>query len=105
MQFKSPDGKIRVSTVGDCFVDDTEHGVNVQTTISSQNLLQHLQLNDQKHTYYWHVTGGRIAVDKCSWYHLSFHYDNGISTPVETNFCLETAPDYVSQKLQFPNIL
>ena len=102
MRYFSPDKQIQVNTIGDCFVDDTEHGVNVQPDISPSELLQHIQTNDQKHTFYWHVTGGRIAIDKCSWYYLSFDLSKGIPYPIETNDQLETAPDYSSPTIVVP---
>ena len=102
MRYQSPDRSIIVSTIGDCFVDDTEHGVNVQTNITQNQLIQQIQHNDQKHTFYWHVTGGRIAVDKCSWYHLTFDYKKGAPNPIESSYNLETSPDYISPKITVP---
>ena len=102
MKFTNPKKNLGVRSIGDCFVDDTEVGVNVQDEIIEDELHRNASAMDKKHTYFWHVNGGRIAVDKCSWYHLKFKFKNGVPIPVETSEVLITKPSYQDEKILVP---
>jgi len=105
MVFCNPDGSIRVETFGDYFVDDTELGTSEMGKDPNITIIQQAQLNDQKHSYYWFISGGRNAVEKGLWYHLSHKFVNG--RPVqrkknETKGELKTKPSYDEEEVVVP---
>ena len=107
LSYSSPDKSVVVETAGDCFVDDTELGVNTSALPPNANLLQEASNTDQKHSLYWFSTGGLNANDKGSWYYISFSFRNGVpvfnSIP-ESPASLSTQPKFSSPSLLTPRL-
>ena len=99
----SPDNITTISTAGDCFVDDTELGVNSASLPHQTDLLHAAAITDQKHTLYWFSTGGLNATDKGSWYYITFSFRNG--RPVFNSITDSPAELRTSPKFQSPTIL
>ena len=107
LSYSSPDGSVTVETAGDCFVDDTELGVNQSAIPPHCNLLQTAFTTDQKHTLYWFTTGGLNANDKGSWYYISFSFHNGVpsfNSIAKTPATLETKPKFSAPPLITPRL-
>ena len=77
LSFTSPDRTTQVKTMGDCFVDDTELGINFEASDHLIPILEQAQHTDQRHTLYWNTSGGKVACDKSSWYYIDFVFING----------------------------
>ena len=67
-------------------------------------LLQHAQKNDQKHSLYLHVSGGKNAIEKCLWYYLAFRFHRGkaimkkiseLEGELRTKSSFQTTPELV----------
>jgi hypothetical protein len=107
MVFLSPSKAIRVSTFGDYFVDDTELGTNEKGKEPSISLIEQARFNDQKHSLYWFVSGGRNAVEKGSWYYLKHKFVKGIAIPCtaeEINEILQTRASFAENKVPVPQL-
>ena len=68
-----PSGKITVKKLMDFFIDDTKKVCNQMR--EGMTLREQTEFNMQKHTYYIASTGGSLALDKCTWYHITFSFD------------------------------
>ena len=101
--YTSPDRSTNVETAGDCFVDDTELGVNMSALPPRANLLHEASITDQKHTLYWFTTGGLNANDKGSWYFISFTFHNGV--PVFNSISESPASLHTQPKFDSPPVL
>ena len=107
LTYTSPDCTTAISTAGDCFVDDTELGINQSSLPPGIDLLQEAAKTDQKHTLYWFTTGGLNANDKGSWYYISFKFCNGrpfCQTITDTPALLFTKPKFSSPPLATPRL-
>ena len=107
LTYTSPNGLTTVTTSGDCFVDDTELGINESSLPDTTDLLTATQTTDQKHTLYWFSTGGLNANDKGTWYYITFYFDNGIPKfrSIDTSpAALHTQPTFSSPPVITPRL-
>ena len=69
----SPDRHVFIQKILDMFGDDTSQMCN---TIDYKPLLDQTRENVQLHSHLVFVSGGLIALDKCSFYHVEFDFDS-----------------------------
>ena len=107
LSYTNPSRSLNVQTIGDYFVDDTELGINFEASDHLLPLLPQAQHTDQKHTFFWNTSGGKVACDKSSWYYIDFIFINGKpkllrkdALPGEIN----TRPDFSSPPVTVPRL-
>ena len=71
--FESPDRETVVEKITDMFVDDLNQYCNNPSP--QYTLLSQTQHNVQLHSELAYCTGGCIALDKCKFFHVDFHFD------------------------------
>ena len=107
LYYISPDTTTSISTSGDCFVDDTELGINQAALPPTADLLHEASKTDQKHTYYWFTTGGLNANDKGSWYYVNFTFIHGkphFASISDSPATLHTHPKFSAPSLLTPRL-
>ena len=72
LKLYSPDSRVSIQKLLDMFGDDTSQICNNSTHLP---LLEQTRENVQLHSHLVFVTGGLIALDKCSFYHVKFDFD------------------------------
>ena len=75
MKFLDPSGDTNVKKRGDFFVDDTSTGVTLNTVFKNFTILQQLAHDEQIHAHILFAMGYKLALDKCSYYILTFVRD------------------------------
>ena len=75
MKFLDPSGTIYVKIRGDFFVGDTATGVTLNTVFLNFTILQQLAHDKQIHAHFLFTMGHKLALDKCSYYILTFVRD------------------------------
>ena len=102
-----PSKSVQVSTIGDCFVDDTELGINYEASDKSIPLLPQAQHTDQKHTYYWYASGSKVACDKSSWYYIKSLFINGVPHMLKKDSLpgiLQSKPSFSSNPVEIQRL-
>ena len=106
MKFVNPRRTVEIVTFGDYFVDDTELGTNIMGKPLYRSLIDQARFNDQKHTYYWYISGGRNAVEKGLWYHLKHKFVEGRAVPMSSSelsdSVLQTKPSFHEDEVEVP---
>ena len=64
MKFVDPTGDVIVEKNGDFFVDDTATGVTENKISDDKIVLEHLQKDEQKHTFLLFASGHLLALFK-----------------------------------------
>ena len=107
LSYTSPTRSIQVTTTGDCFVDDTELGINFEACPQRTSILAAAQQTDQAHTYFWNTTGGKVACDKGSWYYVDFVFISGKPVMIKRDFLpgeLQTHPSFTLPPVTVPRL-
>ena len=73
LKLHSPDKSVFIQKILDMFVDDTSQICN---TFVKFCLMEQTRRNLQLHSPLVFVTGGLIVLDKCSFYHVKFEFDD-----------------------------
>ena len=73
LKLTSPDKSVFIQKILDMFADDTSQICN---SFQESCLLEQTRQNLQLHSHLVFVTGGLIALDKCSFYHVQFKFDD-----------------------------
>ena len=107
LSYTNPARSINIHTMGDCFVDDTELGINFEASDQSLPILPQAQHTDQKHTLYWNTSGGKVACDKSSWYYIDFIFIDGKPKLLYKDALpgeLMTKPSFDSEAVSVPRL-
>ena len=107
LSFTNPTRSIHVTTTGDCFVDDTELGINYEACPHRTSILATAQHTDQSHTLFWNTTGGKVACDKGSWYYVDFVFISGKPVMLKRNTLpgeLKTQPSFNTPPILVPRL-
>ena len=107
LSYTNPSRSINVQTMGDCFVDDTELGVNFEGSDPLVPILDQAQHTDQKHSLFWNTSGGKVACDKSSWYYINFVFINGKAKLLRKEALpgeLKTKPHFNSDPILIPRL-
>ena len=71
--FESPDRQTSIEKITDMFVDDLNQYCNAPSP--DHTLTSQIEHNVQLHSDLAYCTGGCIALDKCKFFHVDFHFD------------------------------
>ena len=98
--------EISVEKLMDFFIDDTKKICN--QVRAGLTLRQQTEYNMQKHTFYIATTGGSLALDKCTWYYVTFSFDsNGdpyILSKTELPGEIEVLKNFDGEKVQIKRL-
>ena len=72
--FTNPSNSIKLYQFLKFFIDDTTKICN--TFPSTSTLIAQNRINMQYHANFVHATGGALALDKCSFYHITYSFDS-----------------------------
>ena len=74
--FFNPTNSIKLYQFLKFFIDDTNKICNFYPPTS--DLITQNKLNMQYHANYVHATGGALALDKCSYYHIQYEFNDNL---------------------------